>query len=354
MLRVDRLIEEKTWSAPGPCRRCVRTEDRLRPWLPCVLHAQRNSVPATACRRRQVDAAEGHCNGYQVGQRLQAAIHHAKAVVMTQVAKDAGLGRESLYRALRAEGNPSFATVLKVTKAPGMKLRVAATWTLQARHGDAETLDFRMGHLQSKVLRKRQEVPSCMHKRQPILNAPSCKVMVVASTDREWEIRHALESGVGGYLLAGWLRADGASHQRSCGAQRDSLSRRWRGASACREPFGRIGDTARRSCPATGLEWTGEQGHRQVPVDCSGSVKSHGKGVFNKPDVESRTHAVAVAERRGLLCDAPHDARSDALQDARASLVARYRPAAAPGRWVSALAAASRQNAQGQAAVGVH
>ena len=35
---------------------------------------------------------------------------------MSQVAKDAGLSRESLYRALSAEGNPSFATVLKVAK----------------------------------------------------------------------------------------------------------------------------------------------------------------------------------------------------------------------------------------------
>jgi len=45
---------------------------------------------------------------------------------MTQVAKDAGLSRESLYRALSAEGNPSFATVLKVAKALGMKLHAQA------------------------------------------------------------------------------------------------------------------------------------------------------------------------------------------------------------------------------------
>jgi probable addiction module antidote protein len=46
----------------------------------------------------------------------------ARAKGMTQVAKDAGLSRESLYRALSAEGNPSFATVLKVARALGMKL----------------------------------------------------------------------------------------------------------------------------------------------------------------------------------------------------------------------------------------
>ena len=50
----------------------------------------------------------------------------ARAKGMTQVAKDAGLSRESLYRALSAEGNPTFATVLKVAKALGMKLHARA------------------------------------------------------------------------------------------------------------------------------------------------------------------------------------------------------------------------------------
>jgi probable addiction module antidote protein len=45
---------------------------------------------------------------------------------MTQVAKETGLSRESLYRALSAEGNPSFATVLKVTKALGLRLHACA------------------------------------------------------------------------------------------------------------------------------------------------------------------------------------------------------------------------------------
>lgn len=46
----------------------------------------------------------------------------ARAKGMSQVAKDAGLSRESLYRALSAGGNPSFATVLKVARALGVKL----------------------------------------------------------------------------------------------------------------------------------------------------------------------------------------------------------------------------------------
>ena len=45
----------------------------------------------------------------------------ARAKGMTQVARDAGLSRESLYKALGENGNPSFATVLKVVRALGVK-----------------------------------------------------------------------------------------------------------------------------------------------------------------------------------------------------------------------------------------
>ena len=49
----------------------------------------------------------------------------ARAKGMSQVAQTAGLGRESLYKALSPEGNPEFATVLKVIRALGLKLKVA-------------------------------------------------------------------------------------------------------------------------------------------------------------------------------------------------------------------------------------
>jgi probable addiction module antidote protein len=45
---------------------------------------------------------------------------------MAQVARDAGLSRESLYRALSEEGNPSFATVHKVARALGVRLHAEA------------------------------------------------------------------------------------------------------------------------------------------------------------------------------------------------------------------------------------
>ncbi len=49
----------------------------------------------------------------------------ARAKGMTQLSKDTGLGRESLYKALSGEGNPSFATILKVTRALGVRLHAS-------------------------------------------------------------------------------------------------------------------------------------------------------------------------------------------------------------------------------------
>ena len=46
----------------------------------------------------------------------------ARAKGMSQIARETGLGRESLYKALSPEGNPEFSTVLKVIKALGLQL----------------------------------------------------------------------------------------------------------------------------------------------------------------------------------------------------------------------------------------
>jgi len=51
----------------------------------------------------------------------------ARARGMTEIARESGLGRESLYKALSPEGNPEFATVMKVLRALGLSLHVKAT-----------------------------------------------------------------------------------------------------------------------------------------------------------------------------------------------------------------------------------
>jgi probable addiction module antidote protein len=54
----------------------------------------------------------------------------ARARGMSEVAHAAGLSRESLYRALRADGNPEFATIMRVVRALGLRLSATPT------HGD--------------------------------------------------------------------------------------------------------------------------------------------------------------------------------------------------------------------------
>jgi probable addiction module antidote protein len=51
----------------------------------------------------------------------------ARARGMAQVARDAGLSRESLYKALSGERSPGFDTILKVIDALGLKLHAAAS-----------------------------------------------------------------------------------------------------------------------------------------------------------------------------------------------------------------------------------
>ncbi|MBK7665499.1 MAG: putative addiction module antidote protein [Sterolibacteriaceae bacterium] len=49
----------------------------------------------------------------------------ARAKGMTQVAREAGLGRESLYKALSSTGNPELSTILKVVHALGLRLHAS-------------------------------------------------------------------------------------------------------------------------------------------------------------------------------------------------------------------------------------
>jgi probable addiction module antidote protein len=62
------------------------------------------------------------------GSLIRAALGNiARARSMTQLARDTGLAREGLYKALSPEGNPEFATIMKVIKALGLKLHGGAT-----------------------------------------------------------------------------------------------------------------------------------------------------------------------------------------------------------------------------------
>jgi probable addiction module antidote protein len=70
-------------------------------------------------------------------------ITHALGVVararnMAQLARDTGLTREGLYKALSGSGNPSFATVLKVAKALGLQLSFQPIQDARRKHQSDE------------------------------------------------------------------------------------------------------------------------------------------------------------------------------------------------------------------------
>ena len=50
----------------------------------------------------------------------------ARSRGMTTIARETGVGRESLYKSLSLEGNPEFATVLKVMQSLGIRLRATS------------------------------------------------------------------------------------------------------------------------------------------------------------------------------------------------------------------------------------
>lgn len=50
----------------------------------------------------------------------------ARGKGMTEIARETGLGRESLYKALSSDGNPEFGTVQKVVRSLGLKLHISA------------------------------------------------------------------------------------------------------------------------------------------------------------------------------------------------------------------------------------
>ena len=66
---------------------------------------------------------------------------------MAELARETGLGRESLYKALSAEGNPQLSTVLKVAKALGLQLHVRPATQLIDVH-EFEAMQSRLGVLE--------------------------------------------------------------------------------------------------------------------------------------------------------------------------------------------------------------
>jgi probable addiction module antidote protein len=93
------------------------TKTKTRPWDPVEhLETQEDMVAYLEAAFEEGDPA-----------LIAAALGDiARARGMTDIARRAGLGRESLYKALSPNGNPELATVIKVMEALGLKLHARA------------------------------------------------------------------------------------------------------------------------------------------------------------------------------------------------------------------------------------
>ena len=100
--------------------------------------AKKKSTAKIITRTRVWDPAEHLKNDEDIAAYLNAAFEDgdpaliaaalgdiARAKGMTNVARSAGLGRDSLYKALSPDGRPELATVMKVVQALGLKLTAA-------------------------------------------------------------------------------------------------------------------------------------------------------------------------------------------------------------------------------------
>jgi len=98
------------------------------------------------CRRGWIEAAIEESDG-DAAFIARALGDIARAKGMAELARETGLGRESLYKALSAEGNPQLSTVLKVAKALGLQLHVRPATQLIDVH-EFEAMQSRLGVLE--------------------------------------------------------------------------------------------------------------------------------------------------------------------------------------------------------------
>jgi DNA-binding NarL/FixJ family response regulator len=151
------------------------------------------------------------------------------------------------------------------------------------------------------------------------LNRPRTKVAIVANDDREWQIRDALKRGAAAFLLRGasadeLFVAVRTVHRGECHLSPSIAARL--ASSLAAEPL-----TEREAQVMTLLTDGLCNKHIAARLDISlGTVKAHLRSAFDKLGVHSRTAAILIAERRGMLRQLP-DLQAPAA-DAQARIAA--------------------------------
>lgn len=134
------------------------------------------------------------------------------------------------------------------------------------------------------------------------------RVLIIATSVREWEVRNALARGVLGYVLAG-----GGLDELAAAIRAVRLGVRHLSPQVAQNLADCLSGESLTFREAQVLRLVVEGLPNKAiarKLDIAvGTVKSHLKGVFDKLNVDSRTQAICAAERRGLLCDEPHPQR---------------------------------------------
>jgi DNA-binding NarL/FixJ family response regulator len=164
-------------------------------------------------------------------------------------------------------------------------------------------------------------------------------VMILTNIDREANIWRALEQGVRGYLLFGCSLSDLVDCVRSVYAGTTVLA-----------PLaaGRIADRMKSEALTTreeeilreimlGLSNKRIAGKLDLAV---GTVKTHVKSILDKLNAASRTHAIAIAQRRGILGEEHGEPHSPVRESQLAGRLRLRRPARNSGRTGKSLSTA--------------
>ena len=96
-------MESKTKTTPYDSAEYLKTEEDMAMYLEACLEEAGDDASFIAAALGDIARAKG----------------------MSELARDTGLGRESLYKSLSSDGNPSFATILKVMSALGLRLHAS-------------------------------------------------------------------------------------------------------------------------------------------------------------------------------------------------------------------------------------
>ena len=110
--------DDEIWSPSGSALPC-EARDLRSLYEQEHARAERERARAGAAEAREQDPGDGSL--------IRAALNDiARAHSVTELARETGMTRVGIYKALAPDGNPTFATLMRITRALGLQVRITA------------------------------------------------------------------------------------------------------------------------------------------------------------------------------------------------------------------------------------